>query len=102
MANADASGTTNVYHGTSRDAADTILRDGFVDVELLDAHGRPVSGVFVTSDAAFAAGYGEVVLAVEIDAATATSIADDIERWDETLLPAATLNRCPVVAVTDP
>ena len=61
--------------------------------------GATESGVFVTSDLDSARGYGEVVLAIDMDTATATGIADDIERWDETLLPAATLNRCPVRAV---
>jgi hypothetical protein len=76
-----------LYHGTSSEAAAAILREGFADVEGLDGHGQPFSGVFVTSDARFASGFGEVVLAIEIDTTVATSIAEDIELWDETCCP---------------
>jgi hypothetical protein len=41
------------------------------------------------------------VLAIEIDAETASACADDIDLWDETRLPAATLN-CPVSLSGDP
>jgi hypothetical protein len=89
---ADADPTPVVYHGTNPDAAAAILRDGFVDIEVVDAFDRPVSGVFVTSSVEVAGGYGEVVLAIEIDPATASTIADDIDRWDETMIPADILN----------
>jgi hypothetical protein len=87
-----------VYHGTSTEAAAAILRDGFADLDYRHGEGHTVCGVFVTSDPRFASGFGEAVLAIELDAETASAISDDLDTWDETLLPAATLNRCPITS----
>lgn len=95
-----------VYHGTDSESAEAILRDGFVDTDMLDAVGRPVEGVFVTNDPTLARGFARqrvgqiggsaVVLAVEVGPALAARVAEDFDSWGESLIPAADLNRCSI------
>ena len=82
-----------VYHGTYRDSALEILRDGFEDIGYVDADGNDLPGVFVTSSVERANEYGPIAVAIDLDAAFASQAADDLDRWDESLIPAAALNR---------
>jgi hypothetical protein len=102
MSDADATPRLVVYLGTSPESADAMLRGDFQDAELIGADGCPSTSVLVASDSGVAGAYGEVVLAVELDAETAPSVAEQLMGSDVATFPFAALDTCRIRRTGEP
>lgn len=84
-----------VYHGTRDECVEDIMSGGFVNGTYHFAGSGTGAagthdGVFVAPSAEKAREYGEVVIAIDIDASV--TVLHDLHRFGEALIPAAELN----------